>query len=156
MRLRFQMWVPAGLATVFEFHEDPSHLALILKGRASFRLLRHDGSIAPGSMTWFQETIAALVPVTMGFRHTLLERPYGFTEEMVHGPFESFVHVHQFTESQEGTEVVDALELTLPWYYGGELVTKCFVAPLIRRVFEHRHAALRLVFSLSTAGEVVR
>jgi ligand-binding SRPBCC domain-containing protein len=162
MRLRFEICLPASLATVFEFHEDPSHLALILKGRESFRLLRHDGSIAPGSMTWFQETIAALVPVTMGFRHTLLERPYGFSEEMVHGPFERFIHSHhfihsnQFAETHEGTKVVDVLELSLPWYYGGELLTRHLIAPVVRRMFEQRHAALRLVFSRSTGREVVR
>jgi ligand-binding SRPBCC domain-containing protein len=154
MRLRFQVSVPVDLATVFKFHEDPAHLALLLKGRESFRLLRHDGSIAPGSMTWVQETIATLVPVTMGFRHTLLEPPRGFTEEMVHGPFERFVHVHQFAESKKGTEVIDILELSLPWHYGGELVTRRFVAPVIQKVFEHRHAALRRVLCASAAEMV--
>jgi ligand-binding SRPBCC domain-containing protein len=144
--------VPVDLVTVFKFHEDPSHLALLLKGRESFRLLRHDGSINPGSMIWLQETIASLVPVTMGFRHTILRPPVAFAEEMVHGPFERFVHLHEFVESQEGTEVIDILEVSLPWHYGGELGTKRLVATVIQKLFEHRHAALRRELGLLPVG----
>jgi hypothetical protein len=71
MLLRFQVRVPADLATVFAFHADSSHLALILKGREFFRLLRHDDSITAGSMTSLQVTVATLVPITLGFRHTV-------------------------------------------------------------------------------------
>ena len=149
MLLRFHLIVAADIAKVFGFHEDPAHLALLMKGRHGFRLLRHDGSIAPGSMTWFQETIATLVPVTMGFRHTTLQAPHSFAEEMVRGPFQRFAHVHEFADSNEGTEVTDIVELSLPWHYGGEPATTRFVAPVIRAVFAHRHAALLRIFGVS-------
>ena len=153
MRFRFQVSLPVDLATVFKFHENPSHLALLQKGRKSFRLLRHDGNIAPGSMTWFQETIGGLIPVTMGFRHTILEPPHRFTEEMAHGPFRYFEHTHEFVASVAGSDVIDILELSLPWYYGGERATRRLVAPVIQKVFEHRHAALGQVLGVRSRSE---
>jgi len=136
------------LAAVFEFHENPANLALLLKGRESFRLLRHDGSIVPGSMTWVQETIGGMIPVTMGFRHSMIEPPHRFREEMVHGPFRYFEHTHEFVASTAGTEVIDTLELSLPWYYGGDHATGRLVGPVIREMFEERHAALGQVFGV--------
>jgi ligand-binding SRPBCC domain-containing protein len=124
---------------VFAFHEDPGNLARIQGG--SFRLLRHDGGIAPGCETWVRVRIAGLLPVTMGFRHGPLDAPRSFEETMIRGPFRRFHHVHEFEDRGDATLVRDRVEIALPWYLGGALATPP-VAAAIARMFRRRGEAL--------------
>lgn len=127
---------------VFAFHQDPEHLELLHRGWASFRMIHHDDSLYRGSRTWFETTIAGILPVAMGFEHSVYEPPYRFGEQLIHGPFSKFIHLHEFDEVTAGTTVRDLLEVELPWYYGGEQAMKLLVAPMLRRAFKLRGEAL--------------
>jgi ligand-binding SRPBCC domain-containing protein len=137
--LSFEHEVPASLAAAFAFHEDPANLVRLLSTEQGFRLLHHDGNNQPGSETWFEVTIAGCVPAVLGFKHTLYEPPHRFAESLVHGPFASFEHRHEFQPTAAGTLVKDAIDVMLPWYYGGHAATRLYVAPMIQRLFWHRH-----------------
>ena len=151
MQLRFEQKIDLPKTVLFAFHEDPEHLALLHRGWAAFRMIHHDGSLRPGSRTWFETTIAGIVPVVLGFEHTVYEPPHRFEERLIHGPFRRLTHRHEFNDSDGETRVCDYLEVELPWYYGGEIVMKIFVAPLLRQAFLKRGAAL---LKLSQTGMI--
>ena len=143
MELRFEQVVALPREAVFAFHEDPEHLVRLHRGWAAFRLLHHDGGVAPGSRTWFEITVAGIVPVVLGFEHTVYEPPLRFGERLIHGPFRKFSHTHEFEDGAAGKTVVrDLLDVELPWYYGGEPAMRLIVGPLLRRAFGLRGAAL--------------
>lgn len=142
IELLFEHEVDAPLEATFAFHEDPGNLEQLLTVRNGFRLLHHDGCNRPGSETWFEITVAACVPVVLGFKHTLYEPPRRFAEKLVHGPFDFFDHRHDFVPVRGGTLVRDAIRIMLPWFYGGSVITRLYVAPIIRRLFECRHGNL--------------
>jgi ligand-binding SRPBCC domain-containing protein len=142
MQLRFEQIIGLPKATLFAFHEDPEHLALLHRGWATFRMIHHDGSLVLGSRTWFETTIASIVPVVLGFEHTIYEPPHRFGERLIHGPFSQFTHIHEFIDVHGGTKVCDQIEVKLPWYYGGEIMMKIIVAPLLRQAFLNRGSAL--------------
>ena len=142
MNFRFEHCIRLPIEEVFRFHEDPANLGVLLHGWPGFRLLHHDGHIFPGAMTWFEQTIAACIPMVLGFRHMLYEPPHRFAEELIHGPFRHFAHVHEFEQVEHATMVRDLLEVRLPWHYGGDAAVRICVAPALRRVFAFRHQAL--------------
>lgn len=125
---------------------------LLHRGGAAFRLLHHDGCLSPGGRFWIETTVAGILPVAMGYEHTVYEPPRRFGEQLIHGPFSKFTHLHEFDEADTGTTVRDVLEVELPWYYGGEWAMKLFVAPMLRRTFKLRGEALS---KLAQTGGIV-
>ena len=105
-------------------------------------MIHHDGCLYPGSKTWFETTIAGILPVVMGFEQTVYEPPHRFGERLIHGPFRKFTHTHEFDEMSNLTRVRDLLDVELPWHYGGEPVMQLFVAPMLQRAFRLRGATL--------------
>lgn len=138
MQLCFERIISASRDALFSFYQEPQNLARLHQGCCNFRLIRHDGNVHVGSRTWVEITLAAAVPVVLGFEHTLYDPPLRFAEQMVHGPFARFVHLHEFEEAGSGTLVRDRLDITLPLHYGGEWAMKTVVAPALDRVFACR------------------
>jgi ligand-binding SRPBCC domain-containing protein len=148
MEFHFEHIVPLPIELLFRFHEDPAHLVLLHEQQQGFQLLHHDGTVFPGSTTWIELMVGRCIPVILGFRHATYEPPRCFSEELIHGPFCRFSHCHQFQQVEKGTLLVDTLNVSLPWYFGGELSLRLLVAPAMRRVFASRSLALdRLVAS---------
>jgi len=142
MHFHFEQMIALPRPSVFAFHEDPEHLVLLHRGWAAFRMIQHDGHLHHGGRTWFETTIAGILPIVMGFEHTVYEPPHRFGEQLIHGPFSTFTHIHEFDKVDTGTMVRDLLEVELPWHYGGGLAMKLFVAPMLQRAFRFRGAAL--------------
>ena len=143
MGLRFEHVIDAPLERVFAFHANPANLAVLHGSTGTFRLLHHDGVLHAGGTVWFEQKVTAFLPVVLGFRHVVYEPPRRFADELVHGPFVRFVHVHEFEARADGTLVRDRLDVVVPWQYGGRLALRLVVAPRIRAAFAARHGALR-------------
>jgi ligand-binding SRPBCC domain-containing protein len=142
VQLTFEHDVAIGRRELFEFHEHPANLALLLAGWPGVRILRHAGSIRVGAELWIEQMFAGCVPVVMGFRHSVYEPPARFAEVLIHGPFERFHHVHEFVEVAGGTRVRDTVAFHVKPIFGGELSTRRLARPFIARMFAFRAAAL--------------
>lgn len=157
MELVFEHHVPLPQDVVFAFHENPRRLELILMDWPSFRLLHCGDSIAPGNETWVEETTMGILPVVLGYRHVVYEPPKRFGEELIHGPFSRFTHIHEFEPAEGGGTIVrDRLDVAVPWQYGGAIAMRWMVAPRIRHVFALRGRALRQLAANGTIEQVIR
>jgi ligand-binding SRPBCC domain-containing protein len=78
----------------------------------------------------------------LGFRHVAYERHYRFAEEMIHGPFRRFSHIHEFSGNGANSSMVDVLEVQVSRVYGGSYVMKYCIAPRLRDLFTYRHESL--------------
>jgi ligand-binding SRPBCC domain-containing protein len=143
MKFWFEQVIDLPVERLFRFHEDPEHLSVLLRHWPTFRMIKHDGNVRVGSMTWFEESVGLVIPVVMGFRHFVYEPPHRFGERLVHGPYSRFIHIHEFERTESGTVVRDLLDITLPWQYGGEPIMKIIVGPMIRRAFTFRQTELK-------------
>lgn len=135
--------LPVGQEALFAFHESPAALGKLMARRPGFRVVSHDGHVGPGAVVTIADRVLG-IPFQMTFRHTLLEPPTKFAEEMIQGPFARFAHSHHFAPAGEGegTRMTDVLEFSLPWWLGGELACALVVAPLLRSSFAWRHREL--------------
>ncbi len=141
MHFHFEQIVPLPQSTVFAFHEDAEHLGLLHREWAAFRMIRHCG-LRPGCETWFEVNFARIMPVALGFEQIQYQPPHCYSEKLIHGPFRKFCHLHEFEAVDSGTAVRDLLEITLPWYYGGEWAMRFLIAPVIEQAFLLRGEAL--------------
>jgi len=155
MRFYFQSAVSLSRETVFAFFENPARLELLHAGWSRIRLLRHGGRVEVGAETWVEVTIARIVPVVLGFRHTVFEPPIRFAEQTIHGPFSRFSHIHEFEAVDGKTIVRDLLEICLSRHYGGETAMRRILAPQITRIFEHRADALNRLVADGTVNRCI-
>ena len=146
MEFLFETTVPAPREAVFAFHADPANLDALMAGWPGYRLLRHDGSVRPGSSTWVRQRVAVVLSFVIGLRHHLCEPPARFAESRIAGPFARFDHLHEFEEAPGGTLVRDRLHLRLAPWWGGEAATRWLVAPMVRRMWAHRHRSLHRMY----------
>jgi hypothetical protein len=150
VKLSFERAFKVDAAELFAFHEKPENLAAFQRGWATFRMVAHEGHIRVGSVLRVQERIGPFwIPMT--FQHFVYEPPRRFGERQVHGPFKKLEHLHEFESTSSGTILRDTLDIVLPWYFGGNLATRLFVAPRFRRFFAFRHAEME---SLLQAGKL--
>src|SRR5262245_11541877 len=67
------------------------------------------------------------------------EPPTRFVDQQTRGPYQLWVHEHNFSEHEGSTIASDNVVYAVP---GGKLVQKLFVAPDLDRIFHYRRAAL--------------
>jgi ligand-binding SRPBCC domain-containing protein len=149
VKLSFEHTFDVAAADLFAFHENPENLILFLRGWPTFRMVRNDGHIRTGSITLVQERAGPLwIPMT--FEHFVYEPPHRFGERQVRGPFKKLEHVHEFESTGSGTILRDLVDVVLPWYLGGSLATRLFIAPKFRRFFAFRHAEMERLLKAGT------
>ena len=152
MRLLFEQVVPLPLERVFAFYEDPECLVRLSGSLPGFRLVSHDGGVREGCVTRVSVLLGPFrIPMT--FVHGPFVPLRSFQERQGRGPFREFHHVHEFERHPEGTLVRDALTVRLPWWLGGELATRWFAAPRLRKYFGLRNAE---IVRLAGSGEMRR
>ena len=94
-------------------------------------------------LSWTREPAERSVPLPRSrpFRITVMEPPHLFVDEQVSGPFESFVHRHEFHEQGSSTLMRDDWRHIAPV---GVLVDPLFLNPYLRRLLTRRNELLRL------------
>jgi ligand-binding SRPBCC domain-containing protein len=142
MKFIFRQTIDAPREVVFAFFRNPRCLPLLHVTEKHIRVMRHGSDVRIGSETWAEVTMFGILPVVIGFRHDIFEPPARFGESLIHGPFKTFTHVHEFRQHDSKTEVIDHLDIELPWFYFGELGVKLLVWPAIKRSFATRHQEL--------------
>ncbi|MFT4232875.1 MAG: SRPBCC family protein [Leucobacter sp.] len=77
---------------------------------------------------------------TMTSRITALERPLGFVDEQVEGPFRSFVHEHAFRGAEQGSVMTDRISVGSPVF--GALAERTVLVPYLRRLIIQRNRTI--------------
>jgi ligand-binding SRPBCC domain-containing protein len=78
----------------------------------------------------------------MTSRITAFDRPHRFVDEMVHGPFASFRHEHNFEEDGEGTVMTDVVAVRMGLGPIGP-VADIVAAAYLRRLLGLRNATIK-------------
>lgn len=74
-----------------------------------------------------------------------MEKPYQFVDIMVQGAFQSFVHTHQFIQTEEGTIMIDHFQYKSPLGSLGVLADKLFLENYMRRFIASRAKELKKI-----------
>ncbi|MBC1312915.1 cyclase [Trichormus variabilis PNB] len=103
---------------VWKFHERPDILQLLTPPWQPVRVVRREGGLEVGAITEFKLFLGP-VPLTWLARHTECDKYRLFTDTQISGPFESWIHRHQFQPENGKTRLIDDVSYVMP---GGETI----------------------------------
>lgn len=138
--------VPADLATVFAFFEDPHNLKEITPAWLNFRVRwASDRSVREG--TRIQYTISWLgLPMTWESLIARYQPNACFADEMLRGPYKSWYHTHTFERVRQGVRLGDRVEYRLPLGPLGALAHALIVRRQLEAIFDYRAQRVAEIF----------
>lgn len=97
------------------------------------------GSIGDGeTVTWRARHFGIMWKMTSLVSE--VDRPHRFVDAQVRGPFQTFHHVHTFTEVPGGSIMRDVISVESPVF--GALAERLVLVPYLRRLITKRNAFL--------------
>ncbi|MEH2395087.1 MAG: SRPBCC family protein [Nostoc sp.] len=123
---------------VWKFHERPDILQLLNPPWQPVQVVRREGGLNVGAITEFRLFLGPL-PLTWLARHTECEKYHLFADEQISGPFESWVHRHEFEPENGKTRLTDAISFSMPGGGTVEFVSGWLVQVQLEAMFRYRH-----------------
>jgi ligand-binding SRPBCC domain-containing protein len=134
--------VPRARSEVFAFFSDAHNLEAITPAFLRFRIAT-PGPIpmAPGTVIDYR---LSLFGMPFGWRSVIerYEPEERFVDVQVKGPYETWRHLHEFSDAPGGTLVRDRVEYELPLGPLGQAARALFVRRVLERIFDHRARAI--------------
>ena len=130
--------INASPEVVWKFHERPDILQLLNPPWQPVQVVRREGGLNVGAITEFRLFLGPL-PLTWLARHTECEKYRLFTDEQISGPFEAWVHRHEFEPENGKTRLTDAISFSMPGGGTVEFVSGWLVQAQLEAMFRYRH-----------------
>ncbi|WP_341527708.1 SRPBCC family protein [Nostoc sp. UHCC 0302] len=135
---KYSSVINAPVEVVWNFHERPDILQLLTPPWQPVQVLRREGGLDVGAITEFRLFLGPL-PLTWLARHTEYEKYRLFTDEQISGPFESWIHRHEFEPQNGQTRLTDAISFSLPGGEITEFISGWLVQVQLEAMFRYRH-----------------
>ena len=120
---------------VFEFFSKAENLNLLTPPWVRFSILTPlPIEMRTGTLIGYRIRLRG-IPIRWDSEITQWDPPFRFQDTQRRGPYNHWVHSHIFEEVPDGTLVIDEVDYRVR---GGRLVNWLYVAPELRRIFNHR------------------
>jgi ligand-binding SRPBCC domain-containing protein len=135
--------LPGPPAAVFPFFADALNLERITPRWLRFRVVTPAPiEMRPGALIEYRLRLHGL-PVRWLTEIEAWEPPHRFVDRQLRGPYRSWWHEHTFASDGEGgTTMRDLVRYSLPLGPLGRLADVALVRGDLRRIFDHRAAAV--------------
>ena len=138
--LEMRQWFPRPRAEVFAFFSDAANLERITPPWLRFEILTpRPLAMRPGATIDYRLRLRG-VPVRWQSEITIWDPPRRFVDEQRRGPYRVWIHEHELTERDGGTEVRDFVRYAVP---GGRWIDRLLVRPDVARIFDYRRRVLQ-------------
>lgn len=139
--------LPVTLEQAWAFFSNPANLVNITPSDMDFRMTSPPvpETYAGQIMTY---TVRPLFRVAVNWTTeiTHVEKPYFFVDEQRFGPYRFWHHQHRFKEVEGGVEMHDLVHYLLFHEQFAWLINRLVVAPRLKRIFDYRSKALKIIF----------
>jgi ligand-binding SRPBCC domain-containing protein len=140
--------VDAPVDRVFRYYADIRSLQRITPPNMGMRVVQADTPLRRGSVIRFRLRPRG-VPFDVKWvsRITEFEENALFEDRQVKGPFDHWVHRHEFRTLPDGrTEITDTIEAGTPLGFLGPLLEGILLGQGIQTLFDHRRRVVRDAF----------
>jgi uncharacterized protein (TIGR01777 family) len=143
--LRTTTIVDAPIDNAFAFFSQAENLGLITPASMGFSIQGPPPAIAEGTTIDYTVRIGF---ATLPWRSRIVNWQPGraFVDQQDKGPYASWWHEHSFRPDGRRTIMEDRVYYAPPLGVLGRLANYAFIAPTLRRVFQHRGDVIRLRF----------
>jgi ligand-binding SRPBCC domain-containing protein len=144
-------YIDAPFEDVWDFHSTEKGLVALTPGWLNIQLesvTGPDGESNPAVLETGAELVSSVKPLGVGPRQRWTSRIVArersgaesgfFRDEMIDGPFASWVHTHRFEADDGGTRITDSIEYELPGGGLGRAVSPLAVVGF-EPMFRYRH-----------------
>ncbi len=134
--------IPQPLEAVFAFFADAGNLERITPPFLHFRILTPlPITMQTGARIDYHLRLVG-VPFQWTTRIEDYAPPHRFVDSQLSGPYQHWVHLHEFAASGKGTLMRDVVDYAIPYGIIGSLAQKLFVARMLDRIFDYRREAI--------------
>jgi ligand-binding SRPBCC domain-containing protein len=143
MRFVKESFIRASPERVFEFHEQPNVLSLLIPTWESTRVI-HPAKISEVGTQAILET-KILGPITMRWvaQYTVYDPPRLFEDVQIKGPFRSWRHRHIVEAREDGAILRDEINYEPPLGFLGRVLAPILVQKRLQKFFDYRHEVTR-------------
>jgi ligand-binding SRPBCC domain-containing protein len=140
--------IDADLDVVFAFFADARNLEELTPPWLNFEIITPDPiDMAVGTRIDYRLRVHG-IPVRWQSEITAWEPMRRFVDEQRRGPYQQWIHLHEFEEVDGGTRVRDHVRYAVP---GGALVHRLFVARDLEKIWDYRARKLNQLFAVEPA-----
>jgi ligand-binding SRPBCC domain-containing protein len=143
MRFVKESLIRASPERVFEFHEQPNVLSLLIPPWESARVIQPAKISEVGTEAIIETKIVGPIKLRWVARHTLYDPPCMFEDVQVKGPFRSWRHRHIVEPHPEGAILRDEIDYEVPFGFFGRAFAPLLVQKRLHKLFDHRHEVTR-------------
>jgi len=131
---------------VSSFFLKPENLELLTPKNLGFHILTPlPIKMKEGAIIDYVMKIAGL-PVRWTTMITCYEPPYRFVDLQLKGPYSYWHHTHTFSETDDGTIIIDEVQYSLPFGVLGRCAHGIFVRRQLESIFELRARTIEGIF----------
>ncbi len=124
---------------VFEFHELPDAIELLIPPWEKVKIIQKADISKIGSQAIIEQKIFGLIPSRWIAEHTKYEPPREFEDVQISGPFKFWRHRHLILPHESGAILRDEIEFEPPFGFLGRFAAPFAVLPKVEKMFEYRH-----------------
>jgi len=143
MRFVKESLIAASAERVFEFHEQPNVLTLLLPPWESARVLQPAKISDVGSRAVVETRVFGPITIRWVAEHTLYDPPRVFEDIQVKGPFRSWRHRHVVEPHADGALLRDEIDYEPPLGVFGRAFSPLLVEGRLQKLFDYRHEVTR-------------
>ncbi len=143
MRFVKESIIRATQERVFEFHEQPDALTLLLPPWERAHVVQPAKISEVGTQAIIETRVFGPITVRWIAEHTVYDPPHLFEDVQVKGPFRSWRHRHVVEPHVNGALLRDQIDYQPPLGFLGRAVAPLVVERRLRKLFDYRHEITR-------------
>lgn len=143
MRFEKESIIRASPERVFEFHEQPNVLSLLIPPWESARVIQSAKISEIGTEAIVETRVFGPLKVRWVARHTVYDPPREFEDVQLKGPFRSWRHRHIVEPHADGAILRDEIDYEPPLGFVGRALAPLIVRKRLQKLFDFRHEVTR-------------
>jgi ligand-binding SRPBCC domain-containing protein len=143
MRFVKQSVIRASPERVFEFHEQPNVLSLLIPPWESARIIQPAKISEVGTQAIVETKVLGPITARWIAQHTVYDPPHAFEDVQIKGPFRSWRHRHIVEADNDGAILRDEIDYEPPLWFLGRALAPILVQKRLQKLFDYRHEVTR-------------
>ena len=143
MRFVQQSLIRTTPERVFEFHEQPDVLTMLLPPWETARVIKAARISDVGSEAIVETGVFGPIKMRWVARHTRYDPPRMFEDIQIKGPFRTFRHRHIVEAHADGAILRDEIDYEPPLGFLGRALAPLLIEGRLRKLFDYRHEVTR-------------
>ena len=141
--LKTELHLPVSRKRAFSFFEGPRNLFFITPDWLDFRMQGLPASLAVAEGSEFDYRIRWLrIKMPWKSRIVNYRPPEEFTDVQIQGPYRTWLHIHRFDTTKQGTFMTDEVHYCIPFFLIGTLAHTLLIKKQLMDIFCYRAAKI--------------